>query len=398
MYRKTWSRIACCLLVFLVAMTAWSGFAESEDAGRILTAENPDRSFEMGTKTSMNGISVVDLHGTWHEMGRQYGALLKDELEEVYLYVETIIQYSVGNAEKADSIIAVQTAQTPYRICEFIRGAAETSGLTVEQLQAVNAVERIGGLPKCSAVICWDDYASGPLVVGRNYDYSEAFALLKDDVAVTVYHPADGSLAVATVGYIGEIYAVNGLNEKGIFMELNNGKPSANIKSPDSRITGTTMLFSALFEIDELEDWDLFFSTINCSSSYIINVADSRSARSYEWCPVGFKTGGSDLPDGLLVSTNYYVNPEWLFAVPSDQASWQGLTRRKNLIALSENAKGGIDAQKMAEIVETSVEDGGAMDELTVFQMVVVPESRILWLRVIGGSGWTQIDLSGFLQ
>ncbi len=259
-------------------------------------------------------------------------------------------------------------------------------------------MERIGGLPKCSAVFCWDDYAAGPLVIGRNYDYSDAFALLKDDVAVTVYHPADGSLAVATVGYVGEIYAVNGLNEKGIFMELNNGKPSANIKSPDSRITGTTMLFSALFEIDELEDWDLFFSTVNCSSSYIINVADSRLARSYEWCPVGFKPGGSDLPDGLLVSTNYYVNPEWLFALPSDEASWQGLTRRNNLIALSEKAKGGIDAQKMLDIIETSVEDGGAMDELTVFQMVVVPESRNLWIRVIGGSGWTQIDLSGFLQ
>ena len=129
-------------------------------------------------------------------------------------------------------------------------------------------------------------------------------------------------------------------------MELNNGKPSANIKSPDSRITGTTMLFSALFEIDELEDWDLFFSTVNCSSSYIINVADSHTARSYEWCPVGFKQGGSDLPDGLLVSTNYYVNPEWLFAQPTDQASWQGLTRRNNLIALSENAKGKMDAQK----------------------------------------------------
>ncbi|MER1994363.1 MAG: C45 family peptidase, partial [Eubacteriales bacterium] len=358
----------------------------------------PTQSFEMGTKASMNGINVVDLHGTWHEMGRQYGALLKDELTEVYLFVETIIQYSVGNAKKADSIIEVQTAQTPYRISEFMRGAAETSGLTVEQLQAVNAVERIGGLPKCSAVFCWDDYAAGPLVIGRNYDYSDAFALLKDDVAVTVYHPADGSLAVATVGYVGEIYAVNGLNEKGIFMELNNGKPSANIKSPDSRITGTTMLFSALFEIDELEDWDLFFSTVNCSSSYIINVADSHLARSYEWCPVGFKPGGTDLPDGLLVSTNYYVNPEWLFAVPSDQASWQGLTRRKNLIALSENAKGGIDAQKMIEIVGTSVEGGGAMNELTVFQMVVIPESKNLWIRVIGGSGWTQIDLSGFLQ
>ena len=395
---KTWNRIACYLLVFLVAIMPWNGLSESEGSGEILSADCPARSFEMGTKTSMNGINVVDLHGTWHEMGRQYGALLKDELTEVYLFVKTIIQYSVGNAKKADSIIEVQTAQTPYRISEFMRGAAETSGLTVEQLQAVDAVERIGGLPKCSAVFCWDDYAAGPLVIGRNYDYSDAFALLKDDVAVTVYHPADGSLAVATVGYVGEIYAVNGLNEKGIFMELNNGKPSANIKSPDSRITGTTMLFSALFEIDELEDWDLFFSTVNCSSSYIINVADSRVARSYEWCPVGFKPGGSDLPDGLLVSTNYYVNPEWLFALPSDEASWQGLTRRNNLIALSEKAKGGIDAQKMLDIIETSVEDGGAMDELTVFQMVVVPESRNLWIRVIGGSGWTQIDLSGFLQ
>ena len=395
---KTWNRIACYLLVFLAAIMPWNGLSESEGSGEILYADCPARSFEMGTKTSMNGINVVDLHGTWHEMGRQYGALLKDELTEVYLFVKTIIQYSVGNAKKADSIIEVQTAQTPYRISEFMRGAAETSGLTVEQLQAVNAVERIGGLPKCSAVFCWDDYAAGPLVIGRNYDYSDAFALLKDDVAVTVYHPADGSLAVATVGYVGEIYAVNGLNEKGIFMELNNGKPSANIKSPDSRITGTTMLFSALFEIDELEDWDLFFSTVNCSSPYIINVADSRLARSYEWCPVGFKPGGSDLPDGLLVSTNYYVNPEWLFALPSDEASWQGLTRRNNLIALSEKAKGGIDAQKMLDIIETSVEDGGAMDELTVFQMVVVPESRNLWIRVIGGSGWTQIDLSGFLQ
>ena len=395
---KTWNRIACYLLVFLVAIIPWNGLSESEGSGEILSADCPARSFEMGTKTSMNGINVADLHGTWHEMGRQYGALLKDELTEVYLFVKTIIQYSVGNAKKADSIIEVQTAQTPYRISEFMRGAAETSGLTVEQLQAVNAVERIGGLPKCSAVFCWDDYAAGPLVIGRNYDYSDAFALLKDDVAVTVYHPADGSLAVATVGYVGEIYAVNGLNEKGIFIELNNGKPSANIKSPDSRITGTTMLFSALFEIDELEDWDLFFSTVNCSSSYIINVADSRLARSYEWCPVGFKPGGSDLPDGLLVSTNYYVNPEWLFALPSDEASWQGLTRRNNLIALSEKAKGGIDAQKMLDIIETSVEDGGAMDELTVFQMVVVPESRNLWIRVIGGSGWTQIDLSGFLQ
>ena len=364
---------------------------------QVLAAGNPDQVFEQGDKTSMNGLSVVNLHGSWYEMGRQYGALMRDELNEVHLFVESIIEYSYGNAEKAESIISVQTAQTPYRVSEFLRGASETSGLTVRQLQAVNAVERIGGLPKCGAAFCWGEYAAGPLVIGRNYDYSDAFALLKDDVAITVYHPADGSLAVATIGYVGEIYAVNGFNEKGIFMELNNGKPSANIKSPDNRVTGTTMLFSALFEVDELEDWDLFFNTVNCSSSYIINVADSEEAISYEWCPIGVKHGGTDQPEGLLVSTNYFVNPDWLFATPSDAASWEGLTRRSNLIALCEASKGQIDDRKMLEIIGTALEDGGAMNELTVFQMVMIPETGMLWLRVIGGSGWTQIDLSGFL-
>ena len=384
--------------VLLAAPVSCAAATEAVGGMPVITAESAGTTFEGGSRVNANGVCVVSLYGTWYEMGRQYGALMKDELTEVHDFVETIIEYSIGNAQKADSIVAVQTAQTPYRIREFFRGASETSGLTEEQLQAVNAVERIGGLPNCSAAFCWDGYAAGPLVVGRNYDYSEAFALLKDDVAVTVYHPADGSLAVATIGYVGEIYAVNGLNEKGIFMELNNGKPSANIKSPDTRVTGTTMLFSALFEIDELDDWDLFFRTVNCSSSYIINVADENEARSYEWCPVGFKPGGTDLPEGLLVSTNHYVNPDWLFAVPSDSAAFMGLTRRANLVALCEAARGKIDAGKMLEIIETPLEEGGAAMGLTVYQMVVVPETRTLWLRVVGGSGWTRIELAGFLE
>jgi len=320
------------IIVFLLicAMIQPNGGSSGEEVvmapQQVLTAGNPDQIFEQGGKTSMSGVHVVSLHGSWYEMGRQYGALMSDELAEIYLFVKSIIEYSYGNAEMAENIISVQIAQTPYRIGEFMRGAAETSGLTVKQLQAVNAVERVGGLPKCSAAFCWGEYAAGPLVIGRNYDYSDAFALLKDDVAVTVYHPSDGSLAVATIGYVGEIYAVNGFNEKGIFMELNNGKPSANIKSPDDRVTGTTMLFSVLFEVDELDDWERFFNTVNCSSSYIINVADRQRAISYEWCPIGVKRGGTDLPEGLLVSTNHFVNQDWIFKeIPHNwMVVWRG--------------------------------------------------------------------------
>ncbi len=354
--------------------------------------------FEDGQKFAKGDIKIVNLKGTWREMGRQYGKLMKDELEDVKAFLDVIIEANEGNTAKKEEIVDKQVTQTPYRINEFFEGAAETSGMTVRELQTINAVERIGGLPKCSVAMVWDDYAESDLVIGRNYDYSDYFSLLKDDIAVTVYHPADGSLATATIGYVGEIYAVNGINEKGIFLELNNGTPSANIKSPNTRITGTTMLFECLFEIDELSDMDIFFNTINCSSSYIINVADENEGQSFEWCPIGVKHGEEDLDDGLLVSTNYYLNPDWLFALPSEDKSWESQTRRNNLIDLCEKDKGKIDEQKMMEIINTSVKDGGAKNELTVYQMVVVPKDRTLWLQITGGSEWTKIDLKSFLE
>ena len=156
------------LLVFSACTAIASSLPETGET--ILTVRDADQSFEKGVLAERNGITVVSLYGTWREMGRQYGMLMKDRLTEVYGFVETIIEYNVGNAAKADSIIAKQTKQTPYRISQFFEGAAETSGLTVEQLQAVNAVERIGGLPKCSAAFCWGAYTSGPMVIGRNYD------------------------------------------------------------------------------------------------------------------------------------------------------------------------------------------------------------------------------------
>jgi len=387
-----WIILSLCVTVDCFAETT------SLTGEQTLTFKDAVQLFEQGAKASKNNIGVVNLRGTWHEMGRQYGMLMKKELEDVHQFIHNILDNRIVNPDMAAAVVDTEERQTPYRIVEFMRGASETSGLTIRQLQEVNAVERICGLPQCSAAFCWDDYVDGPLVIGRNYDYNSLFSGLKDDIAVTVYHPSDGSLAVATIGYVGEIYAVNALNEKGIFLELNNGTPSVKLKMPNPRVTGTTMLFSALFETDELADWELFFNTTACSSSYIINLADSDQAVSYEWCPLDVKHGEDTLPEGLMVSTNYFVNPDWIFVQPSDAQSWEGITRRNNLIKLCEASKGTIDAQKMMEIIETPLAEGGAMNQLTVYQMVVIPETKTLWLHVIGGADWLQIELSGFLQ
>ena len=352
------------------------------------------------TKFKVGPVSVVDLHGTWYEMGRQFGDLMKDELHDIYDFLQTIIAANQGNSDKTDSIVEQQKTQTPYRICEFMKGAAETSGLTYDQIHMINAVERIGGLPHCSVAMAWGDYTDGSLVIGRNYDYADYFSQIADDVAITVYHPADGALATATIGYVGEIYAVNAINEAGIFLELNNGKPSANIKSPNYRFTGTTMLFDIMFDADDLNDIDLFFNTTNSSSSSIINVADSQKGVSYEWCPIDVKHGESENPEGLLVSTNYFLNPEWDFPVPSDADSWNAISRRENLLKLLDSKKGSVDVSVMQDIIATPFEDGGAMLDLTVYQLVVVPETFELWIRVIDAEddAWFSVDLLSLLK
>ena len=41
-------------------------------------------SFEKGTKRLEGIINIIDLHGTWREMGRQYGALMASGMKHIY--------------------------------------------------------------------------------------------------------------------------------------------------------------------------------------------------------------------------------------------------------------------------------------------------------------------------
>lgn len=37
------------------------------------------------------------------------------------------------------------------------------------------------------------------------------------------------------------------------------------------------------------------------------------------------------------------------------------------------------------------------MNSLTLYQIVVIPETFTLYLKIVGGSDWTEIDLKSFL-
>ncbi len=354
--------------------------------------------FENGVKVAYGAVSVVDLRGTWREMGRQYGALLSNELRHVY---ETGVMTKIlgGDDDKlktAEAAAGAFYSYYPYTMREVIKGISETSGLTQRQLILVNAIEKLGGMAKCAGIAAWGSYTSGPLVYGRDYDYFPWFKALADDIVIAVYHPADGSLAAATVGYAGEIYAVNGLNEKGMFFELNNGSFSAGGTHFINRIHSAVQLFPLLFEADSMRCADLFFHTANSAGSYIIGVTDGKSARGYEWSVFGVKR--SDEKENLMVITNHFTAKDWGLPETTDAKSFSSLTRRKNLLALAEKNKGKITAAVMRGILDLPLEKGGAASEITVYQMVVVPEELSMWLKIPGRQEWICVDMGIYLK
>lgn len=352
----------------------------------------PSRSFEGGHFFEYNGLNILDLHGSWYEMGRQYGKLASPLLHDVYQ------NFMLPNMEREpDRVTFVRDVADklfryyPHRLRQLFKGMAETSGLTLEQLKTVNVVEFSAAVFNCSALAAWGDYAAGNLVYGRNYD-APGFLPLGKDVLIAVYHPSDGSLATATIGYAGEIYAVNGINEKGLFLELNNGMPSGGTEILYERLASTVELMTMLLDADSVDYADAFFRTVKGFASYTIGVADAHEARSYEWCARGVARAPL-AADGLMVMTNHYVSEDWDFAKPDDEQSWGSLTRCANLTALAEQNRGVLDAACMCAIMQTPIDKGGPCHECTVYQLVFEPQTMTLWMQVAGVTTWQRVDM-----
>lgn len=375
---------------FFVITFILSVFMSCNDA----TDKAVDEKLSNGFVTTIDGIDVVSLCGTWEDMGEQYGKLTASHLQRVHSFLTDIID---GDAAKKDSILKVSkllVSKYPYSLRMFFTGMSRTSGLTLEELMMNNAVEYAEGF-FCSGLAAWNNYASGNLVYGRNYD-AASYAPIADDIIITVFHPADGSLATATIGYAGEIYAVNAVNERGIFMELNNGMPTAGYDIDYDRFATTTSLFTLMFNAYDLSYIDAFFNTNRSFASFIVGVADEDEARSYEICATGVENATGFHPAGLIAMTNHYNSTNWSYPTPTDSASWNSITRRRNLLSLAESNKGSIDEATMCRIMGTTIEEGGPMHDFTRYQLVYTPKLKQLLIRIERQTSWITIDLNKF--
>jgi len=367
-------------------------------------AEKNSRNYEGGRSVKFGNFTVLDLRGTWREMGRQYGALASDALQDMYhRAIEKYLTSGPGrNREELDAVANGFYANYPYKLKEVLVGLSETSGLDFGKILLLNAAEvavadELWQRSNCSGIAVWGEYSSGTLLYGRNYDYFDWFRELGENLIVAAYHPADGSLAAATIGYAGEIYMTTGINEKGIFLELNNGEPSGGALQYHNRVPAVAELFMFLLDSPDLDQLESFFHSTRSNFAYVVGTSDDQTSRCFEWPVFDVKRRMSVRRPGLMVATNHFTEPSWGLPKPDDKKFAATRARRQNLLNLAEHFKGSIDMSRMKKILDTRIEDLGATTDNTVYQVIAEPGTMTVSLKVPHMTDWTDIPIGDFL-
>lgn len=389
---KTYRCITAVVLLIVIVnfLCAQSIFASTEI--KFISA------FEEGKLYRNGKINVLVLQGSYRQMGRQYGRLLSKEIKA--LYKNAVVDYfqkQKGLSSDSMKKAAISLYHLyPQRFKDIITGMAETSGLSLDEQIMLNALEYYGSMSGCSGIIAWKAYTNNrPLIVGRNYDWFDKYTEFAQNLTLTIFNP-DSGISNAIITFAGVIYATTGMNSAGIFLELNNGLPSGGALSYSNRVPAIVSLMACLNDYRTLDQVDAFFNTTRTDFAFIINAADKSRGISYEWAPFEHRLQKGET-DGLLVATNHFTDPSWGIVL-KDNAGFETVRRRENLLTLGHKNKGKINLKKMQEILDTSMSEGGATWPAkgtirTVYQIIAIPESLHVWLKVPGYQDWTDVDL-----
>lgn len=352
--------------------------------------------FEGGKLYGAGKIKVVELTGNYRQMGRQYGALLKDDLEAIHRTIgEVFIEKRKMSPRHLATIAQAVFDRYPQRYKEILYGIADTSGLGRDKAILINAVEWLPKIDRlsfgrCSGIAAWGPYTNkGPLVFGRNNDDDPLYFDFAKMV-VAVFKPNDGSIPTALINYAGVIYNATGMNADGLFLELNSG-PWLGFSL--ERVSIFTTLFSYLQEYHNIAEFDRAMRSTLVDISSIINVADPSRAYSYE-CSLWDTRRRDQDAEGIIAAANAFSLTGWNIS-PLDPKLEPDTSqpRKGNLLALGEKHKGALGPSSMMKILDVSFSDGGATNNGTIYQVVAVPEQLKIWLKVPGLQDWTEIQL-----
>lgn len=395
------------LLIFLLLLLV---ICVTDSQSAVSSKFNPAKSISSfeGGKLYSSGkgeghFKILVIKGSWREMGRQYGHLLKKEMKDFYQKAYIKMGYDQKKAISESIYNALNK-----EIKEFITGMAETSGSSLERQKITSCLTSLIFLETrnyagCSSMSVWGEYTGDrSLVLGRNYDLLGGFPAFKKFIVAVIYNPTGSPNSVADINFISSLpgFALTALNSSGLYIATHAGWLSDPTYIKGKSIPYLNMLIKSLFNstsINELEK-GLVDRTIRPYTGLIFNVADVNESRVYEEATYDAKIRRGD---GLMVSTNHFIDPGWtgLPDVPFGFSGDYSQERMANLRNLGERYKGSIDAKRMMEILDKSFSEGGVTHSVfTIFQVVTVPNEKIMWIKAPMFSQWDKIDLNPYFN
>ena len=376
---------------------------------------NLKKESDAGKLYEVNGFLVPVLKGSSDEMGKQYGALMDEYLDDTW---NVLVEKGIKAGVITDDIIS-KTADRAYstastRNKEFYKGVAEGSGWELNKVIFLDQVMEFGiyqsklhSFAGCTSIMAWGEHSEdGGMYTGRNMDWSEEFNQFP--TVLTVRIPNDGSYKFATTGWPGMYCPFTAINEKGVYLDLHDG----------TSMGGSVVFIERPSILNQLTDFmsesptmDALVARLNSnllSASMILSIADENGAGSMECSSLAGNRLRTEQGDAIAV-VNTFLGETW--GLGKRETVSNSLRRYANMNdRLAEN-KGKVNDQVVREIFDLTLfnpdgtfkENGGATKpikqdaDVTNYQMVCDINKRLVWLKTPSPDyfrDWTFIDLN----
>jgi hypothetical protein len=364
-----------------------------------------------GIRLNIKNIPILILRGTYENMGIEYGKNMKRELKSS---LKILKSYYVEKHKVPYEKLIVQADSFYNRFPQtyqlFIQGVSQGSGLKFDDVKILNAMETMPGvltnnaeLGGCSFIsIAPEKTATNAALIGRNYDYLEPFNQIAKYLTITIL-AADNTIPTAIISMPGQIYCPTCINAKKMFMELNNGMPSGGSHVEEKSQSLLANMLQILQNSNSMTQIEESFETVASDYSLIINIADAKQTRSYEFStdPNTEELCAFQPEYDIFVSTNFFLSDEWSNIknkTPTDDNTWLGVTRRNNLLKLaSEENLFNID--KFKKLMDKNIIEGGAVSDFTIYQLIYDPGMQNLYVKINNKSkDWVEIPLGEYFK
>ncbi|MDD3266458.1 MAG: C45 family autoproteolytic acyltransferase/hydrolase [Burkholderiales bacterium] len=276
----------------------------------------------VGTFEKKDTLNILKLHGSYDEMGQQYGALAYNQLHEIYQ--DIVPEYFDGIHRKAlisDVLRLYYYIKLDDREKELLSGIAKTSGLNQRQLLSIEMLPMLitlysgfdgdklnktdtSGSGFCSFLSVWGNLSkTKTMLLARNLDLSTAVTKLDNYYSLVAYNPTNDGNSVASFGFIGFIPGFTWINNKGLFSEYNDGRRSV----PGFNFSGYIGLNTAFYGMLDANNSEEFIDYIRNHPAFVSNftaIVDKNNSRAIEHAV----KEEPEILNGQLEFANFFTN------------------------------------------------------------------------------------------